>query len=54
MRDKKGYERVLAEGLQQIKRYQDRKAPGSPLYLLIFEPPQQTKESPLERTYHLE
>jgi hypothetical protein len=37
LRDKRSYERVLAEGLQQIKRYQDRKAPGSPLYLLIFD-----------------
>jgi hypothetical protein len=37
LRDKKGYERLLAEGMQQIKRYQDRKAPGSPLYLLIFD-----------------
>jgi hypothetical protein len=37
LRDRKSYERVLAEGLQQIKRYQDRKAPGSPLYLLIFD-----------------
>jgi hypothetical protein len=37
LRDKKGYERILAEGLRQIKRYQDRKAPGSPLYLLIFD-----------------
>jgi hypothetical protein len=37
LRDRKSYDRVLAEGLKQIKRYQDRKAPGSPLYLLIFD-----------------
>jgi hypothetical protein len=37
LRDRKSYDRVLAGGLQQIKRYQDRKAPGSLLYLLIFD-----------------
>ncbi|MDR1524313.1 MAG: PD-(D/E)XK nuclease domain-containing protein, partial [Tannerella sp.] len=37
LRDRKSSDRVLAEGLQQIKRYQDRKAPGAPLYLLIFD-----------------
>jgi hypothetical protein len=37
LRDRKSYERMLAEGLQQIKRYQDRKAPEAPLYLLIFD-----------------
>jgi hypothetical protein len=37
LRDRKSYDRVLSEGLQQIERYQDRKAPGAPLYLLIFD-----------------
>jgi hypothetical protein len=37
LRDRKSYDRVLEEGLQQIKRYQDRKASGAPLYLLIFD-----------------
>jgi hypothetical protein len=46
LRDKKGYESVLAEGLKQIKRYQDRKAPGSPLYLLIFDRRSKRKKAP--------
>ncbi|MDR1223226.1 MAG: AAA-like domain-containing protein [Tannerella sp.] len=46
LRDKKGYERVLAEGLQQIKRYQDRKAPDSLLYLLIFDRRSKRKKAP--------
>jgi hypothetical protein len=45
LRDGKSYDRVLADGLQQIKRYQDRKAPGSPLYLLIFDRRSKSKKA---------
>jgi hypothetical protein len=48
LRDRKSYERVLAEGLQQIKRYRDRKAPDSPLYLLIFDRRSKSKKAPWE------
>jgi hypothetical protein len=48
LRDSKSYERVLEEGLQQIKRYQDRKAPGAPLYLLIFDRRSESKKTAWE------
>ncbi|MDR3184329.1 MAG: PD-(D/E)XK nuclease domain-containing protein [Prevotellaceae bacterium] len=48
LRDSKSYERVLEEGLQQIKRYQDRKAPGAPLYLLIFDRRSESKKAAWE------
>jgi hypothetical protein len=48
LRDRKSYDRVLAEGLQQIKRYQDRKAPGAPLYLLIFDRRSESTKAPWE------
>jgi hypothetical protein len=48
LRDRKSYERVLEEGLQQIKRYQDRKAPGAPLYLLIFDRRSERQKAPWE------
>jgi hypothetical protein len=51
LRDKKSYERVLAEGLPQIKRYQERKAPGTPLYLLIFDRRSKSKKASWEERF---
>jgi hypothetical protein len=48
LRDGKTYSNILAKGLQQIKRYQDRKAPGSPLYLFIFDRRSESKKATWE------
>jgi len=37
LRDKVSYERLLATGLAQIKRYRDQINPATPAYLLIFD-----------------